>query len=425
MAIVVVLALGMSYYYNGVLVPVRARNLSKCQPQGNWSDLYPRWLGSRELLLRGRNPYSDEVTADIQRGFYACALDTLKRPFDQERFAYPAYAAFLFAPFLKFPFNAVRSGFVVAMALMTAVSVPLWLSAFQLHWSRRSLVVGIMAAVSSFPALEGLHLQQMTLVVAAIIAVAMAALARGHLLAAGALLAVASIKPQLVVLLGAFLLLWTVSRWGSRKSFAIGLGAGLLALAGGAEVVLPGWFGMWRDGLSRYLGYVRPSLFGSVFGHGEWVAGAVAIAGAAWVFWRARRREAGSPEFSLAIAVALLVPTFLIRNIANGKYDYVLLIPAAVWLFGPGLALRRRSMTAALTWALAVNAILWEWLAATAVCFFVVVLGQQVSRETTLAGAGPEVVVFFLPFALVPFLVVGAAHLFAARPARTPSMAER
>ena len=26
-------------------------------PRGNLSDLYPRWFGARELLLRGRDPY--------------------------------------------------------------------------------------------------------------------------------------------------------------------------------------------------------------------------------------------------------------------------------------------------------------------------------------------------------------------------------
>src|SRR5580692_8091513 len=37
------------------------------RPRGNLSDLYPRWLGARELLLRHRNPYSDEITLEIQK----------------------------------------------------------------------------------------------------------------------------------------------------------------------------------------------------------------------------------------------------------------------------------------------------------------------------------------------------------------------
>src|SRR4030081_1704514 len=44
-------------------------------PRGNLCDLYPRWLGARELLLHHRNPYSHEVTVEIQQGFYGRPLD--------------------------------------------------------------------------------------------------------------------------------------------------------------------------------------------------------------------------------------------------------------------------------------------------------------------------------------------------------------
>ncbi|MGD1006096.1 MAG: hypothetical protein ABR980_02565, partial [Ignavibacteriaceae bacterium] len=33
------------------------------------SDLYPRWLGSREALLHHRDPYGADVTREIQTGF--------------------------------------------------------------------------------------------------------------------------------------------------------------------------------------------------------------------------------------------------------------------------------------------------------------------------------------------------------------------
>ena len=47
-------------------------------PRGNLSDLYPVWYGSRELFLHGRNPYSAEVTREIQAGYYG-------RPIEQAR----------------------------------------------------------------------------------------------------------------------------------------------------------------------------------------------------------------------------------------------------------------------------------------------------------------------------------------------------
>ena len=44
-------------------------------PRGNLSDLYPRWLGARELLLHGRDPYSADMAREIQTGYYGRPID--------------------------------------------------------------------------------------------------------------------------------------------------------------------------------------------------------------------------------------------------------------------------------------------------------------------------------------------------------------
>src|SRR5258708_24266218 len=68
-------AAGMWTYANRVLIPYQKPDADAHQrPRGNLSDLYPRWLGARELLLHGRDPYSAEVTREIQAGFYGRAL---------------------------------------------------------------------------------------------------------------------------------------------------------------------------------------------------------------------------------------------------------------------------------------------------------------------------------------------------------------
>src|SRR5271167_3418832 len=66
-------------------------------------DLYPRWVGTRELLLRGRNPYSPEVSHEIQMGYYGHTvmqnyLETNHNIVDEQRFVYPVYVVFLMAP---------------------------------------------------------------------------------------------------------------------------------------------------------------------------------------------------------------------------------------------------------------------------------------------------------------------------------------
>lgn len=70
------LAGSMWFYVQHVLIPhQRAEAVLFGIPRGNLSDLYPRWLGARELLLHGRDPYSAEVTKEIQAGYYGRPLD--------------------------------------------------------------------------------------------------------------------------------------------------------------------------------------------------------------------------------------------------------------------------------------------------------------------------------------------------------------
>ena len=50
-------------YYWGVVIPAElAYAATTNSPRGNLSDLYPRWLGARELILHERDPYSTAMT---------------------------------------------------------------------------------------------------------------------------------------------------------------------------------------------------------------------------------------------------------------------------------------------------------------------------------------------------------------------------
>src|ERR1700676_5274675 len=100
----------MWFYVQRVLVPYqKADAAAHGRPRGNLSDLYPRWLGTRELLLHHRNPYSREVALEIQEGYYGRRLDAARPndPKDQQSFAYPVYVVFLLAPLIGLPFPTV------------------------------------------------------------------------------------------------------------------------------------------------------------------------------------------------------------------------------------------------------------------------------------------------------------------------------
>src|SRR5581483_10563548 len=171
---------GMWCYVDLVLIPFqRAQAAAHGTPRGNLSDLYPRWLGARELLLHGRDPYGPDVTREIQVGYYGRALDP-SRPGDlkdQQGFAYPLYVAFLLAPTIRLPFEIVQAGFKWFLIACTAVSVPLWFRATNQRASAAGLAIWIIVTLGTFPAVQGIKLQQLTLLVCALLAWAFAAMA--------------------------------------------------------------------------------------------------------------------------------------------------------------------------------------------------------------------------------------------------------
>ena len=141
-------------------------------PRGNLSDLYPRWLGARELLLHGRDPYRDEITREIQARYYGRVLDPTRPndPRDQQAFAYPVYVVLFLAPTVGLPFPIVQRMFFVLLVIFTAGSVLMWLGALQWRISAAAKLVWILLALGCFPAIQGLKLQQLTLLVAALLA---------------------------------------------------------------------------------------------------------------------------------------------------------------------------------------------------------------------------------------------------------------
>ncbi len=307
--------LAMMGYITQIVIPHQiVTSQAAHRPRGNLSDLYPRWLGTRELLAHGRNPYSAEVTRDIQLGYYGVALTPDSPIQDQQGFAYPLYVVFLLAPLTLFPFAVVQPIFGWTLLILTALSVPLWLRAIGWSPPRPVVLAAALLAAGSWPALQGWALEQLTLLVAVLLAAACACLAGGsgvggqgrgvgdeagvggwglgvgdgrggeiatqsardpgskiqnpkskitrpqsairnpHLLA-GVLLAVATIKPQVTALLVVGVALWVAGNWRARQGVAWGFLGTMAVLAGGSFLLLPGWLGDFRDALVAYQQY--------------------------------------------------------------------------------------------------------------------------------------------------------------------------
>ena len=323
------------FYMNRIL---RADQLADAaahhRPRGNLSDLYPRWLGARELLLHRRNPYSPEITREIQTGYYGRPLDPTRPddPKDEQGFAYPVYVVFLLAPTVRLPFETVATGFRWLLVALAVATIPLWPRVLRWTVSCGAMLIFCLLSAGWLPVVQGIKLQQLTLLVAVLLAACGASLAGGWFFLAGGLLALATIKPQLAWPIVLWLLLWAASDWRARRRFIYGFALVMLLLLGGAELLLPGWLRMFVAAIGQYHRYTQNQsvlvfMFGTIAGR---IFELLSVVACAAVVWRMRRRSAGSPDFGRAFALVLALTVVVVPMFA--PYNQVLLAPAILML---------------------------------------------------------------------------------------------
>jgi hypothetical protein len=220
-----------------------------------------------------------------------------------------------------------------------------------------------------------------------------------------------------VVLVIGFLLLWAASSWRSRKNFAIAFAGTMAVLLVGAEIILPGWFGLWRQQLHAYVGYVAPPLLQTFLGK-TWgiTMEAFALVFGAMQFLRWRKEPAGSAQFNYSWIAALSITVLLCPNAAGAKYNQVLLIPVALWLFTAGSTLARRGGLVRITWLVAVNVLLWQWMLASAVSFAAFVLHHTFQTEASWFVLAPELLMFLFPLTIALFVLSSSVPVSPLRP---------
>lgn len=366
LAACLIAAFGFWYWALNILAPANTVVvIAAKRPVGNNSDLYPRWLGARELLLRGRDPYSSEVTRDIQTGFYGRALDA-RNPADpvaQESFVYPLYVVFLMAPTVTLPFPVVMVIFRWLLLFASAFSVPLWMYALGFRPRRLLLISSMLLAVSSFPAVEEYFQQNLSGLALLFLAAATAAAVRKWLTLSGFLLALATIKPDTTGLVVLWFLFWGIANWKERRRLLLSFGVSMTVLIVAGDLISPHWIGRFLAEVRRYPTYgTDPSILESLLPRRLAMLVTVALlSGFLALCWRWRRCAAGSENFGWTLAWGATITLTVIPKLA--AYNQLLLIPVFVML------VRRRRVFAfwPRTFSLAMFACqAWQWLTAVA-----------------------------------------------------------
>ena len=400
--VIAMLGAGTVYYFWAVEIPALQARIPIAQNAvGNWSDLYPRWLGLRELLLRGRDPYSPDVTVDIQRGFYGRALspDNPDDPTDRQGFAYPLPNLLVFAPFALLPFQAVQLVYLLLTPVLVIATVVLWTKTMRLDIGRLTLALVSLVALCSLPVLENIHLGQLSVLVAFLLALNVALAMTGRLVAGGAVLALACMKPQMCWPVVIWWTLWTLQDWKTRQRLIYAFGGSMVVLYAAAELLLPGWLPKWWDAIANYAEYTPPSMISRFLGQTtDLVVVVVAIVILLGLNWRLSRHPIGSAGFNNGFVLGLVLAVLLMpfRHLHN----HILLLPAGLALWTARKDLRRPV-------AILFYRIAGIWFLAEAISAFLI------SLSSTVRPVGLQQV--YLPFNLELFfpLAVFAAVLAA------------
>jgi len=334
-------------------------------PRGNLSDLYPRWLGARELLLRGRDPYSRQITSEIQRGYYGRELDPTRPndPKDLEAFAYPVYVVFLLAPTVHMDFSTVRLLSLWLLTGLTVLSIPLWQSAMGLELSLWGSLTVVVLVLGSYPFVEAISLQQLSLLVGALLAGSFLMRQCGWLFLSGALLAVATIKPHVALLPLILMIMWLAGDWRERRRWLWGFGSTIVALAVASEYILPGWIFRFYEAIRSYTIYIGRTSFLDLLLTPRWggMGRALIVLIVVWVCWKSRELAPDASGSRRALSLALVAAVCIAPNRAT--YNQVLLLPGLFLLFGEGKSFQQGGIFIRQLKRVVWGLLVWPWLA--------------------------------------------------------------
>jgi hypothetical protein len=300
-------------------------------PKG--TDLLPGWLGTRLFLMEGQSPYSEETTLEIQRQFYGRPARSGE---DQVLFVYPFYSILLFSPFaLIADYNFARAVWMTVLEVSVILLVAAGLSLNRWRLSPFMLGLIMMFAALWYYTVRSLINANLALLISLVVALAFLAIRQERDGLAGLLLALTTVKPQMVILLILLVLLWSISN--QRWILFWSLLGNIALLTAVTSLLIPNW--IWQNlvQIFAYPDYTLPTTPGEIFA--VWMPGVglrlgyalTVIVAATLVFeWK----QAWGKEFRWLLWTAglTLAATQLI-GLPTATENYMIMFPALLMVF--------------------------------------------------------------------------------------------
>ncbi|HFC09574.1 MAG TPA: DUF2029 domain-containing protein [Chloroflexi bacterium] len=298
-------------------------------PGGN--DFMVYWVAARAWLLEGRDPYSDAVALEAQRLAYGRPA---RGEEGQMRLVYPLYACGLVAPFALVDDYALARG-VWNAVLEVLLVVMLGMALAVVRWKPPPWLLALLVVftLTWYEAVRAVINGNAVVWVAAFLTGAAWAWRNKRETAAGVLLALATIKPQLALLPVAFAVFWGLSR--RRWRLLGGLGGTLVVLMGLSMAWLPRWPLEELREVLRYPSYTPPNSLQAALRAwfpvaGRWLgAGVTAALSAvlAWAWWRSRHEAFPLLAYNLTLVASQWI------GIATDPGNFLILfLPLVAWL---------------------------------------------------------------------------------------------
>jgi len=288
-------------------------------------DYYWFWVGSRAVLT-GQSPYSTQVTQVIQQGYFGHVLPANEY---QHAFPYPPYIAYLFSPLAFIPFGKsaliwLTLQFPLLIASLVMISHVLKLRFTPLHYVILSLVCSIGFVYPMIVYTIG----QLPIFLLFLFALSGYLLARGNVLAGGALLAVTSIRPD-YFLLGGLIAVFVLYRSTKLKAFIVSVLVSLAVLTLSSMAFIGFWIPDWLSVLTNYSGgnpftqwppeYIQNSVI-------RWLLLLSVVLWGTWYVWKAYINP--TIDGQLLVASAMILVVFVLDKQTGPYYMSLLLVPA-------------------------------------------------------------------------------------------------
>ena len=327
-------ACGIAWFYaRQILEPwADARDAQKGGIKAQMGDIYPRWVGARELLLYRHNPYGPEVSHEIQMAYYGHIVteeESRTRVVDEQRFVYPVYVVFLLAPTIHMDFATVQKWAPLALGALAGLSVLFCVGLLDWNMPWTTMVALVLFTLASPQIGQGIRHQQFALVVGFLLFAGAWCVHKSHLATAGALLALSTIKPQMALLPLVWFLIWTLGEWRSRWRLLASFGSALALLVIAGEILLPGWIRDFIAGMAAYRKYFPTTSVLRLL-LGEWLGIALSAIIIIWLLiygWTRRKVGGDSRNFSWAFAAFLMV-TVITFPLFTPFNQVLLILPA-------------------------------------------------------------------------------------------------